>query len=208
MNLKKLVITVVAALTATMAFAQSPISEEQIIQTETQQAVGVFFQEFSQRITDKKTTASDKDIIQAMENHVADPLKRLGSFLVKIQNEEEVSDEELEATLLPIENALEAGLNTLTETIIQSLDFNKINEAGPEQLQRTVALLIGMGQLDLDTKLNYIQLTPNNISQEIVKLSAFMTSLGYLTETGKLTEEEVSLISTVLMGGLTGEEGF
>jgi hypothetical protein len=206
--MKKLFVTLVALLTISTAFAEQALPEEELLQTETQQAMGAFFQDFSTRLTEKKTTDADKELIQIIDNNVATPLKHLGSFLVKLQAEEIISDEELEATLGPIETSLQAGLDTLTESVIQVLDFNKINEEGPAQLKRSVSLLIGMGLLDVDATVDYIPLSADNINREIVSLSAFMTSLGYLAETGTLTEEEVILITSVLLSEATGEGTF
>ena len=206
MNLKKLVVTVVAALTATMAFAQSPISEEELFQLETQQVLQPYFQEFSQRITSDKATDADKAILQVVDDQVYGPVKQLGAFLVELQKSEEgsVSDEELDATLGPIEDSLQLALGNLTDTIVHSLDYNKINDEGPATLKRTVSLLVGMGTLDLDTEINWVTLTPENINKEAVSMAGFMSALGYLTQSGKLTEEEMMLIVAVLFEGAMG----
>lgn len=203
MNLKKLVVTVVAALTASMAFAQSPISEEELFQLETQQVLQPYFQEFSQRITSDKATDADKAILQVVDDQLYGPVKQLGAFLVELQKSEEdsISDEELDATLGPIVESLQLALGNLTDTIVQSLDYNKINEEGPATLKRTVSLLIGKGTLDLDTEINWVTLTPENINRGAVSVSGFMSALGYLTQSGKLTKEEKMLIVAVLFEG-------
>ena len=144
--------------------------------------------------------------MQVVDDQVYGPVKQFGAFLVELQKSEEnsISDEELDATLGPIEESLQLALGNLTDTIVQSLDYNKINEEGPATLKRTVSLLVGMGTLDLDTEINWVTLTPENINKEAVSMSGFMSALGYLTQSGKLTEEEMMLIVAVLFEGAMG----
>lgn len=200
MNLKKIIVTVVAVLTAGTAFAQSQISREELIQMETQQTIGVFFQEFSQRVAEGNPTESDNLIIQTINEQVAVPVKQLGEFLVEFQNKTEYTEQELEETFTPIEDSLQFGLSMLTDTVMQALDYDKLNEEGRVQLRQTEALWVLMGAIDADTHLTYIPLSDSNIDQGIIAQSAFTTTLGYLLQKKELTEEEVLMIISLFFG--------
>ena len=209
MNLKKIIVTVVAVLTAGTAFAQSPISREELIELETQRTIEVFFQEFSQRVAEGNPTESDNLIIQTIDEQVAVPVKQLGEFLVEFQNKTEYTEQELEETFAPIEDSLQFGLSMLTDTVMQALDYDKLNEDGPAQLRQIEAVGVLTGAIDADTRLTYIPLSDSNIAQGIIAQYAFTTTLGYLLEKGELTEEQFLMIISLFFGEEEGamEEG-
>ena len=209
MNLKKIIFTVVAVLTAGTAFAQSPISREELIELETQRTIEVFFQEFSQRVAEGNPTESDNLIIQTIDEQVAVPVKQLGEFLVEFQNKTEYTEQELEETFAPIEDSLQFGLSMLTDTVMQALDYDKLNEDGPAQLRQIEAVGVLTGAIDADTRLTYIPLSDSNIAQGIIAQYAFTTTLGYLLEKGELTEEQFLMIISLFFGEEEGamEEG-
>ena len=209
MNLKKIIVTVVAVLTAGTAFAQSPISREELIELETQRTIEVFFQEFSQRVAEGNPTESDNLIIQTIDEQVAVPVKQLGEFLVEFQNKTEYTEQELEETFAPIEDSLQFGLSMLTDTVMQALDYDKLNEDGPAQLRQIEAVGVLTGAIDADTRLTYIPLSDSNIAQGIIAQYAFTTTLGYLLAKGELTEEQFLMIISLFFGEEEGamEEG-
>ncbi len=200
MNLKKIIVTVVAVLTAGTAFAQSPISREELIQLETERTIEVFFQEFSQRVAEGNPTESDNLIIQTIDEQVAVPVKQLGEFLVEFQNKTEYTEQELEETFAPIEDSLQFGLSMLTDTVMQALDYDKLNEDGRVLLRQIEAVGVLTGAIDADTRLTYIPLSDSNIAQGIIAQYAFTTTLGYLLAKGELTEEQFLMIISLFFG--------